>query len=458
MGRIVFADPGIARFHLHDRLGRELVQRGHQVDALSLDPVAHSFWRAQVQPAVRVRKATARGPNAPVTELAATECRRRGLDRDTAPGRRTMARLERDLQGLFPAVLEWLTEQRPQLVLLHGARTAERRLLQFAARELGITTLWTGDGLLPGTMQLDARGLDADSAAAAREAWEYRDEPRDPQLLAASLAHTLSGARPFGLARSEITPPALSARLLDAVRAAPTGLDAIRHALTGWRRANGVTRPLVQHNLALARPHHVAVLLQSETDERVQLDAAPVPARDLVQAAIRAARAVDPGLGIVITAPSDGLPSDLLAELHQPPEVEVVAARHAHTVAASAAATFSINHPAATTSLLAGTPTIHTGRALFALPGVTHHGAPAAFPELLQLALTEDPASTLRERLLTHLIQQHHVWCDPDEPDHNGLGGFVRAIESRLAGPAPAGLGSSYRPGPAWPLSVRDEP
>ena len=43
------------------------------------------------------------------------------------------------------------------------------------------------------------------------------------------------------------------------------------------------------------------------------------------------------------------------------------------------------------------------------------------------------------------------MWCDPDQPDHNGLGGLISGMEARLrAGPMAAGL--RYRAGPAWPL------
>lgn len=116
-------------------------------------------------------------------------------------------------------------------------------------------------------------------------------------------------------------------------------------------------------------------------------------------------------------------------------------------------ATFTINHPLAIGALLAGTPTLHCGRALFGLAGITHRGPCASFANVLGGAIGGG-ADTLRQRFLTVLLGQDHLWCSPSHPDHNGLSGLANAIEGDLAKRSPQGARIDYRTGPPWPLAT----
>ena len=103
-------------------------------------------------------------------------------------------------------------------------------------------------------------------------------------------------------------------------------------------------------------------------------------------------------------------------------------------------------------ALLAGTPVVHFGRALYGLPGVTTRCRREELPQALHRAMHRDHP-TLRARFLTWLFGHGHLWCSPTHPDHNGVLGFVQAIETRLrhrADEAPL----RYRAGPGWPLAA----
>jgi len=146
--------------------------------------------------------------------------------------------------------------------------------------------------------------------------------------------------------------------------------------------------------------------------------------------------------------------------------VKQLAGKHAHRVrlaplgcaaaiAATATATITINHAMATVALLAGTPVVHLGRALYELPGVTTRTTLEGLPEAVRVAqMTDRPA--LRRRFLTFLLQHGHVWCSQTAPNHNGMLGLVQAIERCLLGDAESNTRPlPYRPGPTWPLAMQ---
>ena len=116
-------------------------------------------------------------------------------------------------------------------------------------------------------------------------------------------------------------------------------------------------------------------------------------------------------------------------------------------------ATTTINHPMAIAALLAGSPVLHTGQALYGLPSVTDEVPTDGFATTLRSATAAAARSTLRTRFLSWLIGQAHLWCSTTHPDHNGLTGLVQEIEARLGERRPRGLELHYRSGPAWPLS-----
>ncbi len=116
----------------------------------------------------------------------------------------------------------------------------------------------------------------------------------------------------------------------------------------------------------------------------------------------------------------------------------------------TALAVITVNDPLAIAGLLAGTPLLHTGRSLYQLRGVTTRTALDTLERDLPRALTDDQ-SHLRERFLTWLLSEGHLWCWPDFPDHNGINGLVQRIEESLKHDA-SGIGLHYRAGPVWPL------
>lgn len=451
MGHVLFAAPGIRRFHLHERLQRELRARGHRVTVLCTDPVEFAFWSAQAMATVYVRPGRPEPSAAPLAELAAIDCQRAGRP---AAGAR-LRRAERRLQRLLPGCLRWLEADPPDLVLLHGRRSAEQALLHFLAREGGSRVLWTGDGLLPHTLQIDSEGLDGDAAAARRTAFDYRSVRADRRLLDAALAALLARTVPMPLTRKPVQVPPLGERL----RLALGGLRG-RHrhgwigAYDGWRAALPPALVPAPRRSELPAQPFVAVLLQDPADVRVRLDAPAAPSPSLlVRAARTAAAGLEPGTPVVAVLPPQGLPPRELARLRGMPGVVLELAGAGPDAAAAAAAVVTVNHPLAIAAALSGTPLVHLGRALYGLPGVGVRGRTDSLAADLQFAFTDDQPE-LRERFLSWLLAHGHVWCSPDFPDHNGITGLVLEIEQRLQERNPAGLRLRYRTGPAWPLAA----
>lgn len=431
MGHIVLATPGIGRFHLHERLLRWLRQRGHRASVVCVDPVVHRFWRHQDPGTVTLAEPA--GPTAavPIDDLA------------PAAG----AGLRRALARGAAALDAWFHAERPDLVLLHQDRGPGAKLAQFVARTAGCRVLWTGDGLLPHTLQLDERGLDGDASCAHRAAAEFRVVPGEPGLLAACLANALARTTPFALGRAPVVAPPLAERWRDVL--ATWGVEGPARAVAGlwaWRRA---LQPRDGRPRAAALPEapFVAVLLQRPDDPRVVHDGAGSPtAAELVRAAAAAVQRLGGGVRVVAVAPDDRCRSTLAGQ----PLLPAAAAADA---AAVALAVVTGNHPLASVALLAGTPVLHTGQALYGVRGVATRTTADRLAEDLPAALAHD-YPTLRQRFLSWVFGHGHLWCSPTHPDHNGMLGFVNAIEARLAAPAVAQPPLRHRAGPGWPLAA----
>src|SRR5262245_53137642 len=133
MGHIVFAAPEIERFHLLERLARELQSRGHRLTVLCLDAVAFTFWSTQGLSAALAAPGPPQPLRVPLHELAEVDGRR------TDPRRRGRVRAgaERRLARLLPSLLRYFDNEAPDLVLLHQTRTSGHALLQYLARECG---------------------------------------------------------------------------------------------------------------------------------------------------------------------------------------------------------------------------------------------------------------------------------------------------------------------------------
>lgn len=363
-------------------------------------------------------------------------------------------------QRLGMPILHWLERERPDLVLLHEERSTATACIQFAARTVGSRVLWTGPGLLPHTMQVDLRGLDAEAQSRRWTAKDYRVVAPDRALLDASLAHAMAGGEPFALPRPEVRVPLLGRRLADAVSYAVRGqFSRAAHAMTAWRDPFENDGPAGTRtpNIAM-NPKSVCVLLQDPEDPRVVHDASEPPdPRTLIQCAIAAADAIDPDAAVVAVLPSRVTEAQMgLYQLagEQVDRVRLVPLAGAAAVAATALVTVTINHPMAAVSLLAGTPVVHLGRALYGLDGVTTHARCDELPDAVVRALQNDRPA-LRRRFLTFLLQHGHVWCSQSAPNHNGMLGLVQAVEDALASDAESNTRAlPYRPGPTWPLAT----
>ena len=454
MSHVVAAAPAIDRFHLVDRCFRELTARGHRTEILSLDAADHAFWCAQGHAAsfAAPRNADPRDPRIariPFAEFAEIERRRGGHDIDSDVARHAEIRLRR----LASALLDRFERDRPDLVLFHQTRTGAHALVQFIAREAGVPVLWTGDGILPGTMQTDPSGLDGDAAAARRNAWDYRSSPVDADFLRSSLASIAGKNTPHPLPRHELRAPSALTRALAAWQGRDDGTGpGLWRGLFSWREAQlRAAHPAAA--IELPKAPFTTILLQSHDDARMRLDAdePPTPAQ-LVRAAQRASAAIDRHAEVVAVLPREGLAERELQQLRELDDVHIELAHATAAACMAASAVVTVNAPLAGISLLAGTPLLHLGRAIYGTPGVAFATPLEELTPTLRLAL-RDNQPELRKRFLTTLLRHGHLWCSPDAPDHNGIQGLVQRIEDTIARKAPFGADLVYRAGPAWPLA-----
>ena len=456
MGHVLAAAPGVERFHLVDRWLRELTARGHRTEVLCVDEADFLFWSAQGHSSSLVSPQTNAAAKAdlrlqvPLREFAELDCRRM---RRAARGS-TLRRAEQRLLRLLPGLIRRFEVDAPDLVLLHQQRTGAHAMLQFVAREFGVRILWTGDGLLPGTMQIDEGGLDGDARASRRSAWDFRSLPSEDEFLRAAMTGVVGRNHPPGLARRKVQRPPLLTRIGAALRGRAEGTGpGFWSGFRCWQRAEP-RPPHPARTIEMPRDPFVVVLLQSRDDARVLLDGTTSLAPEQLLRAVRdAVNLVDRSMPIVAVLPAAGIDERDLRPLRDMEGV-VLELAHAEIEACIAAtAVVTINAPHAAIALLADTPVLHLERALYGIPGVAVRCTLPDLAASLQRALSEDQPE-LRRRCLSWLFRHGHLWCDPEEPDYNGLCGLIMQVERRLGGSPLAGSNLEYRAGPAWPLAA----
>ena len=450
MGHIVFAAPSIARFHLHERVARALRNRGHRVTVLATDPVGFEFYSAQGLPTWQVKPGLTRGLSTPLDSFAEHDCHLAGISRPTLG---QLTRAIRPLEHSLGGLIRFFEMDTPDLLLLHQERDGMHRLLHFLAREYGCRILWTGDGLVPGTMQSDGEGLDGDASSCRLVPGDYRQVSGDETFLASVLASLLGRSLPPPLSRSQVRSPALHARLAASFsRAGRRHHPGLLGSLRAWRQAIA-PRVMRWRPAKLPDQPFLAVLCQGQTDPRLCLDAGEpwLPAH-LVLATASAALAIDPELVVLAILPEGGLPRPQIEAIARIPTVTLHPPSSASLAASTALAVTTVNHPAGIAGLLSGTPVLHTGRTLYGLRGVTTRTRLDSLEGDLRGALTDDQPH-LRERLLTWLLSEAHLWCWADFPDFNGINGLVRAIETSIRHEG-SSVGIGYRAGPVWPLQA----
>ena len=478
MGHVVVAAPRIADWSLVGTLVRRLLQRGHRAALLCVDPIDAQFYRAQGMPVVSLQPARGATPfdsDLPVdiSELVHRDLQLSGpANPRRAPSflRRSRARLLR----LAPALRRFLELERPDLVMIHGRRDGIVRLLAALASELGGDVLHTGEGVLPGTMQWDPVGVDGDASICRRRTRRGdldRDVP-DRSFLEATTAAVLGGATAPPIAPRQVRTPDFIDRITLAARTlwhTRGDVGEARRAVVAWREAQA--RSAAHHDGAgldpelahdLGAHHHIAFLEQNDDDPRVRLDCdqplGASPSQTALRATIRAVSRNRQQLGNarIIALPPHG------AEPHRSnlSEGDVLRLPESATsrVLATAIAVITVNDLRAGQALLAGTPVLHFGRAVWAVPPVTTETSIDRIErDLLDASAgrgSGSDAERLREAFLTRLLAFDHVWCEASQPDPNGVRGLVADIESRIAQRRPADLPLRYRAGPVWPLAV----
>ncbi len=458
MGNIVFGAPTIRQYHLHGLLAQSLMRRGHRVTVLAEDPVTQRFYDAQ---GLRTRllpqqTATAELRGMPLEAAALRDCRLAGIA-NPGPGR--LERVRARLARFVPGLLRYFCVETPDLVLIHDRRTGLHRLIQYIAKEFGADILHTAPGLLPGTMQWDEDGIDADSSRCRRNAKAYTRRPRDEMFLMAALAAVLGGVGATPTERSRVQVPGLRDRMRAMLSALRRGqLGPAYHAMTAWQRAHAQAEAAARDAEPLPESPFVAVMLQEGDEASMRVDAVDAPNHEQLVIATQAATfAVDSSIPTAIVPPRSGLSRDVEQAIRSRPGRFVVCSPDDAMLALTTAlAVTTVHHPHSLAAILAGTPVLHTGSALFEHAEVATKTTTDRLRFDLAQAI-ERPNPPWRESYLTHTLVYDHVWCDAEEPDDNGLGGLVQHIEHRIAASAAESPEVHYRAGPVWPLLTTTE-
>src|SRR5688500_15860287 len=119
MASLLFAAPGIERFHLLERLARLLQSRGHHVTVLATG-AAGVFWRAQALPVWVAEPgsgpACATTPDLDLAPFAEIDVRLAGA---RVPAASAVARATRPLARVLPALARMVETEPPDLVYCH---------------------------------------------------------------------------------------------------------------------------------------------------------------------------------------------------------------------------------------------------------------------------------------------------------------------------------------------------
>ncbi len=460
MGHIAFAVPTIQRYHFHEQLARKLLRSEHRVTVLCGDPVTWRFYRTQGLPARQLKAGNPESrQHVPVNEFAQQDCRLGGIHCPNVDAQR-LARGR--IEGQLGSVMRYFETELPDLLLFHQGRSGLHQMIHFVAREFGCGVLHTGDGLLPHTMQWNETGIDGDSSCCRRTAGDYRDQPNDPNFLASALASMLGEAKAPPVARRMVHRPDLLDRVSGMFQAVREGkLSLARHSLGAWRRAIPQPESEAIPSFELPDAPYITVLLQAEDCQRLRLDAEHIPSHtELILAAQRAVFALDASTPIVVVEPPKGMPEKERARLcKQPGNIIFADASDALLIASLAIAIISVNHPLGLFGILAKTAVLHTGRSQYGIPGIatktTLDSMQTDLPEAIRV---QDDNDALHTRFLTRLLAYDHVWCDPDNPDANGLRGLVQTIEKQLVEGVSQQARPRYRAGPVWPLTCAAPP
>ncbi len=447
MGHVLLLAPPIRHFPLVDALTRLLTRRGARVSVLATDRVARRFLQAhgiearELSPARRSASA-----NPPITEFAARDALLLGRADDARTKRRCGALLAAQASPL----VRLFESESPDVALFVDDRSGFARLMHATAKTFGCATAQLGFGLIPGTLQRDVDGIDGDRSP-------FVLGPAEPPVDRAFLDSALAAALALG-----VPAPDASRRVLLAPDVADTlsawtsawrdgGLAATRARLRAWRDAVlEKARPSTVDSSLLPRAPYLTVLLQTDEDPRMRLDAEfAMSQAALIAATRRATAALGLELPVVAVMPHASA-STSACDFASFGSVTCVPASMGASAVVTAAATVTINHPQAFVSALAGTPTVCLGRAWFAQAPLVRAGTPDRLEDLLHEALQTRP-DVDAHRIAAHVLREDHLWCDPTHPDSNGLAGIAAWIEALLARTAPTPPPARYEPGPAWP-------
>ncbi|MBL8897058.1 MAG: hypothetical protein JNM84_05500 [Planctomycetes bacterium] len=316
-------------------------------------------------------------------------------------------RAAREAVGRFDAALVWNGGE------LQAACVAE------AARAEGKPVVYLENGLLPRTLQIDARGVNAAAAARERIAASAADAPR---WIAPVAGAPLRCAEPSLLFRWCAT----AAEWIEALAHPERARFALHVRRRALRQARRRKRPVAGDATPLPE-RFVFVPLQVHDDTQVLRHGGWVRSmEDLLQAV----RAASPLPVVVREHPMDVGRADLRSLKARYPEFLWTRTRSLEECLRRASAVATINSTVGVEALALGRPVVVCGDCVYGVEGLVHLASePAALRPALAAACARESAPAAVESLLGALARELHVALDRQKPDAAGLARLVQRIE-----------------------------
>lgn len=340
------------------------------------------------------------------------------------------------VEAMAGRLAQFFGRERVDAILVwNGANNLCTTTAVWLARQRGIKVLFAEHGYLPGTMQIDAQGVNRDASLTALVRQGLASLPPEPALDARvddEIAAYRNG-KPIRALNAEV-PLAFrndwqSGWLRRLHRQACI-------AFFGWRAARG-RKPLLPPDRFVFLP------LQVNKDSQLVLHSPLFGNRleDVMLATLAAVRAVDPALRLVVKLHPKELPQVHLAYRRffaEHPEITVVSTCPVAKLIEACAVVVTINSTVGFEALLLDKPVVTLGENFYThAPLVVPVTNADELPAALAQALTTPPESAARRAFLRYVCRDFLTFGSYHDFSADSLNASATRIHQLLALPAP---------------------
>lgn len=300
------------------------------------------------------------------------------------------------------------------------------------AKRRGIATIFGENGYMPGTLQIDPKGVNQLASISGDTARRYATQAPDAQERAAFLQARrdyIAGHNP------PYTPPTRRVRASLLAKFHERGADLISgRSRLHWRRADNRGIPARLHALPA---RFVLLPLQVVKDSQL-INHSPLVGNDmalLVRSVGEALRAVDPDCRLVVKLHPAERAADYGPLARELDDVLFVAKQNIRELLPTAQAVVTVNSTVGFEALLHAKRVLMAGENFYRVDGVVHAlDSLDELPARLQATLTEPPAVERRENFLTNVYAHYFVKASWRDFSAQSLNNCVNRIEEIMRG------------------------